>query len=154
MAKEKRSFFERLTGSISLGSDDDFDFNNEEPARDPKTWTEPEPEPEGELAIDLYQTPNELVIQTMVAGVKPDDLQITIMRERVIIKGSRERGATIDQSDFLVKELYWGNFSRTIELPAEIETEEAEATERYGLLTIRLPKIDKERTQRIKVRSL
>ena len=153
MAKDRRSFFERLTGSISVADDtpdyDDMipDNSNKVPETD---WTEDE---EGELAIDVYQNPNEIIIQTMVAGVKPEDLTISITREMVTIKGEREAVRTIADEDYFQRELYWGSFSRTILLPAEIETEEAEAIEKHGLLTIRLPKIDKDKTAKLKVKT-
>lgn len=109
---------------------------------------------EGELAVDVYQTPSEIVIQTMVSGVKPEDLQISITREMVTIRGKREFTREVSQSDYFQRELYWGSFSRSVLLPSEIEVEEAEALEKHGLLTIRLPKVDKNREQHLKVKSL
>jgi HSP20 family protein len=90
----------------------------------------------------------------MVAGVRPEDLQINIARDMITIKGKREENRTINEDNYFTKELYWGAFSRTILLPQEIETEEAEATERHGLLTIKLPKIDKDRKMNLKVKSI
>ena len=81
----------------------------------------------------------------MVAGVKPESLEITIGRDIVIIKGKRDDTRKINDDKFFIKELYWGSFSRTVMLPAEVEIEGAEAIENLGLLTIKLPKIDKER---------
>ena len=72
----------------------------------------------------------------------------------VTIKGRREGPKEISAENYFYQELYWGAFSRTILLPAEVETEEVEATEKHGLLTIRLPKIDKERRQTIKIKSI
>lgn len=154
MPKDKRSFFERITGTISVSDDqDDFDYEpkGKGGAKEP-TWIEEQVE-EGELTVDVYQTPNEIFIQTMVAGVKPEDLNITITREMVTLKGTRERPNGVSDEDYFQKELYWGSFTRTILLPAEIETEEAEATEKHGLLTIKLPKIDKDRVQKLKVKT-
>jgi HSP20 family protein len=71
----------------------------------------------------------------------------------VTIKGSREAARTVADEDYFQHELYWGSFARTILLPAEIETEEAEASERNGLLTIRLPKIDKDKSTKLKVKT-
>ena len=64
----------------------------------------------------------------MVAGVRPEDLEVTIGRDMVTIKGKREESRTISEENYFSKELYWGKFSRTILLPQEIEPEEAEAT--------------------------
>lgn len=107
---------------------------------------------EGQLSVDVYQTPDYIVIQAMVAGIKPDLVEISISRDTVTIKGERaqvfEEGA-----DFFHQELYWGSFSRTITLPEEIDVDMADATEKYGLLTLRLPKLDKHRQTRVKVKS-
>ncbi|MEK7136333.1 MAG: Hsp20/alpha crystallin family protein [Patescibacteria group bacterium] len=151
MAKDRRSFFERITGTISVADDrDNYEEIVPETSRPEPDWVEEE---EGELSVDVYQTPSEIIIQTMVAGVKPEELNINITREMVTIKGTREAARTIADEDYFQHELYWGSFARTILLPAEVETEEAEATERNGLLTIRLPKIDKDKSTKLKVKT-
>lgn len=116
--------------------------------------TEPEQEEEGQLAVDVYQTPGEIVVQTMVAGVRPEDLQISISRDMVTIKGKREEARTINDDNYFAKELYWGTFSRTILLPQEIDPEGADAIERHGLLIIKMPKMDRERKTSLKVKSI
>lgn len=144
----KRSFFERLTGSVSVREEET------PPAAKPATerpWLDEE---EGELAVDVYQTASEIIIKTMISGVKPEDLNINITREMVTIKGRREETREISNEDYFQRELYWGSFARTILLPAEVEVEEAEAIEKHGLLTIRLPKIDREKTSSLKIKSL
>jgi HSP20 family protein len=146
----KKSFFEKLTGTINV-ADDDF----EEDAlveTEEKDWVE-ESNEEGQLTIDVHQTNDDIVVQTMVAGVRPDDLDVTITRDMVTIKGKREKTNTVSEEDYFYKELYWGSFSRTVLLPQEIDPEEAEATEKNGLLTLRLPKIDKEKKRNIKVKT-
>lgn len=114
---------------------------------------EPEEEPAGELAVDVYQTPTHIVIKAMIAGVKPDDLDVSITRDMVTIRGKRERHTEGTAGDFFFQELYWGAFSRTIVLPQEVEIEEAEAAEKHGLLVVRLPKLDKGRQAKLKVKS-
>ncbi len=116
-------------------------------------WIEEEAE-EAELALDLYQTPTEIVIQTMVAGVRPEDLEISVTRDMATISGKREESRTIDEENYFAKELYWGRFSRTIALPQEVEPEEVDASVRHGLLTIKLQKVDKDKKNNVKVRSL
>lgn len=154
----KRSFFERLTGSVSVHDEDELLTAPKGPSKDlaagstdTHPWLEEE---EGELAVDVYQTPAEIIIKTMISGVKPEDLSISITREMVTIKGRREETREINNEDYFQRELYWGSFARTILLPAEIEVEEAEAVEKHGLLTIRLPKIDREKTSSLKVKSV
>ncbi len=116
-------------------------------------WIEEENE-EAELALDVYQTPTHIIVETMVAGVKPEDLEISIARDMVTVRGQREETRTVDEDNYFSKELYWGKFSRTISLPQEVEPEEVEATEKHGLLTIRLQKVDKEKKNNVKVRSI
>ncbi len=162
MPKDRRSFFERITGTISVTDDredfddyEEFDSRRRKPASQPPKevdWIEEETQ-DGELTVDVYQTPSDIIVQTMVAGVRPEDLSISITREMITIKGTRERATGIADEDYYQKELYWGSFSRTILLPAEVETEEAEALEKHGLLTIKLPKIDKDRIQKLKVKT-
>jgi HSP20 family protein len=101
----------------------------------------------------MCQTPTEIIIKTMVAGVRPEDLDIAITRDMVTVRGRREEEYESKDNDFFHKELYWGSFSRTIILPVEIEIEEAEASEKHGLLTIILPKVDKNRQSKLKVKA-
>jgi HSP20 family protein len=112
-----------------------------------------ETEEEGELSVDVYQTSDEIVIKTMVAGVRPDDLDVNITRDMVTIRGKRDEDEDSHNHDYFHKELYWGSFSRTIMLPEEIEVEEAQAVERHGLLIITLPKIDKSKQNKLRVKS-
>ncbi len=155
----KNSFFERLTGTISLkGNEHDFDKEVELEIQDEGApsfggWDTNEP-PVGELSVDVYQTEELIVIQTMVAGVDAGDLSVSITREMVTIKGKREAPKDASPEDYFYQELFWGSFSRTILLPNEVETDEVEATERNGLLTIKLPKIDKSRVKNVKIKSV
>ena len=116
-------------------------------------WIEEEGE-EAQLTIDVYQTPTEIIVKSIVAGVKPDDLSISITRDMVTIKGKREENREVVDDEYFYKELYWGSFSRTVMLPQEVNPEEAEAIEKHGLLIIRLPKLDKEKQTKLKVRSI
>jgi HSP20 family protein len=160
MEKEnkKRSFFERLTGSVSMEED------HEEPKKEylikgiksdknDGNWIEEENE-EAELSVDVYQTPTDIILQTMVAGVKPEDLELAIARDIVTIRGKREDNRNIDEENYFIQELYWGKFSRAISLPAEVEPEEVEATERHGLLTIKIRKVDKDKKNLVRVKSI
>ena len=164
MAKEGRSFFERLTGTVNV---DDYEedelveekhvdiareHEEEGKEQDGKDWMEEEIE-EGQLNVDVFNTPDEIIIKAIVAGVKPDDLDISITRDMVTIRGKREEHQQVVEEDYFYRELYWGTFSRTILLPQEIEVDAAHAQEKHGLLTIKLPKIDKERQTKLKVKS-
>jgi HSP20 family protein len=147
----KKSLFERLTGSVRLEDEKTEDLEDTEENIDNNPAVENEGE--GQLAVDVYQNNKEIVIKTMVAGVKPDDLDIAITRDMVVIKGHREESDMIEENDYYHRELYWGSFSRTVMLPQEIDIEASDAVEKQGLLTIRLPKIDKTRQNKIKVKA-
>ncbi|HEY0908588.1 MAG TPA: Hsp20/alpha crystallin family protein [Candidatus Paceibacterota bacterium] len=151
MQPSKKSFFERLTGTVKL---EEEELQETEVEEDVRGSILEETEEEGQLTVDVYQTSSEIVIKTMVAGVRPEDLDINITRDMVTIKGKREAAKEVDDQDYFHKELYWGSFSRTVMLPEEIEVEEAEAVERHGLLVIKLPKIDKAKQNKLRVKSV
>lgn len=163
---KKPSFLERLTGSIKVDTqkDDGFadhdDYNDGMMEGDIDHTHEPEEQwqgnddgGDGELPIDMYQTGDAIVIRALVAGVNPEDLDIAITRDMVTIKGQREEMQEAPDEDYHHRELFWGSFSRSIVLPEEIVIDEAEAKEKHGLLEITLPKLDKDRSARLAVRS-
>lgn len=154
MSPSKKSFFEKLTGAVKL--DDEETGEGElyyDKGRDAQSILD-EDSAGGQLTVDVFQTEDEIVVKAMIAGVKPEDLDINITRSLVTIKGKREEVNEVHENDYFFKELYWGTFSRTISLPEEIEVEEAEAVEKHGLLTIRLPKIDKAKENKLRVKSV
>ncbi len=108
---------------------------------------------EGELAIDVYQTPDELVIEAPIAGVNPDDIDINITNDSVTIKGKRNRLHETKERDYLYQECFWGKFSKHIVLPQEIDAENSEAIFKNGILKIVLPKINRKKTKKLKVKS-
>lgn len=152
----KQSFFQRLTGAIN--TDDEYMFDDDHTDRDTRrgqmSALAEEKEQDAELAVDVSQTPNEIIIKTMVAGVNPEELEVSISQEMVIIKGSRRQSYEMEDKDFFHKELYWGSFARTILLPGEVRSEEAIAELKHGLLTIRLPKIDKQRQTKLRIKTI
>ncbi len=131
---------------------DSHDSDDSQDGQDETTEEEEDEEPG--LAIDMYESDNELVIQSMIAGITPENLHISITRNAVTIRGRRNEPQGIPDEHYITRELYWGSFSRLIELPYEINTEGAEAIEKYGLLIIRLPRLDTERTAELKVKSI
>lgn len=160
LRRNRGTFFERLTGSVDVDDDVLEESSNTPPqqqvqerAHPRAPWNEEDTD-EGQLMVDVYQTNDEIFIQAMVAGVPVHNLKVVITREMVTISGRRDAPAGIQETDYFYKELYWGAFSRTIVLPEEIEPDEAEATERHGLLTLRLPKIDKHKKQEVAVKSI
>ena len=150
MSKKKKSFFERLTGTIRLDEDT---ADAVEIAVENQTGNWLEEEKEGELTVDVHQTADKIILKTMVAGVRPADLDISITRDMVTIRGKREEERSVKDEDFFYRELYWGSFSRAITLPQEVEIDTAEAVEKHGLLILKLTKVDKGRQTKVRVKS-
>ncbi len=170
---KKRSFFERLAGNLRF---DDSEDEVTEPKKEvPRPGTVPPAidrreillnkevdgdapapvtEEVGELPVDVYETGSEIIIQTLIAGVMPENLSINITRGVVTISGKREENKGIAPEAYHIRELYWGSFGRTVELPEEVEIDNAEAIERHGMLIIKLPKIDKKRKAVLKIKSI
>jgi HSP20 family protein len=106
---------------------------------------------EGRLAVNVYQTENDLVLQAAIAGVKADDMEVIIEDEMVVIKGDRQNPLPED-GDYFIEECYWGPFSRKIILPLEVDSGRADASMKDGILTIRLPKIQREKKKKLLVK--
>ncbi|HEY4521572.1 MAG TPA: Hsp20/alpha crystallin family protein [Candidatus Paceibacterota bacterium] len=152
---DKMSFFEKLTGSVKIVEQETPQnnvFAGEVKAKRDVVQELSEPE-EGQLTLDMWQNPDEIVVQTIVGGVKPEDLDVSISHDMVTIRGKREKSKEVTDKDHFYQELYWGTFSRSILLPQEVDSDESEATIKNGLLTIRLPKLDKAKIQKLKVKN-
>ena len=161
---KKPSFFSKLTGS-----NDEYDyfddtekrpavFEGESAEHRPRISTRDEQwnaneEPHGELAVDIYQTADAIIVKAFLAGVQPGSIDISLTREMLSISGAREEEKEVEEDSYFQRELYWGSFSRTILLPEEIDVDLAEASEKHGILMIRLPKINKKKQTKLKVRS-
>jgi len=117
-------------------SGEDFDFDDAE----------------GHLTIDVYQNEENIVIESTIAGVNVDDLDIAITPESVTIKGKRERKERVKKDDYLYQECFWGKFSRSIILPQEIDPDKSSASLKDGILKIVLPKIHKTRSKKVRVK--
>ncbi len=106
---------------------------------------------EGQLAIDVYQTNESVVVKAPIAGVRPTDLEISITDDVVTVRGKRHAEAGISQGDFFCQECYWGTFSRTYKRPIPVDADQAQASLKDGILTINIPKQDKAKTRVLKV---
>lgn len=109
---------------------------------------------EGQLAVDVYQTEDDIVIQSTIAGVSADDIDISVQHDMVTIKGKRHHGTEVSEDDYFYQECYWGGFSRTIILPVDVITEKVEAGLENGILTVRLPKSASSQSRSIKVKAI
>jgi len=169
MTKEKRSFFERLTGARETDQGRNVETPMEIYAEDDETrmtltrnadsenmsndWASAASnDAEGQLTIDVYQTDNEIVIKSTIAGVKPEDLEVSITNDMVTVKGDRKNEEVVEKDNYYYQECYWGSFSRSVVLPVDVLAEKADAMLKNGILTIRLPKADITKTKKIQVR--
>lgn len=192
MAKQKKSFFEKLTGIKKIETEeeevviehrdprqnqytsqyqepeDQYEFPDEpqeqrqfeqpyigqeyQEQAPPVPQQEQSIESEGQLTIDVYQTDDDIVIKSTIAGVKPEDLDVNINNDMVTIRGERKQDEDIDPENYYYQECYWGPFSRSVILPVEIIADKAEATMKNGILALRLPKADTTKTRKIQVR--
>lgn len=105
-----------------------------------ETWINSDENDEGQLAVDVCQTDKTIIIQSTIAGVKPDNLNISLNHDLLTIKGKREASDKIKNSEYLYQECYWGPFSRSIILPSEVDNKKIEAEIENGILTIVLKK--------------
>jgi len=120
------------------------------PKKESEDWLA---ESEGQLTIDVYQTPNEIVIKSTIAGVSPEDIDISITNDMITIKGRRQKDEEVKEEDYYYQECYWGPFSRSVILPVDVEVDRADASMKNGILTIRLPKVEKVKTKKITIKS-
>lgn len=172
MANDAKSFFEKLSGVKRVNDDEDTDAEEEiamrvlndaappadeeddekESSDDEESAPEFLEEAEGQLTVDVYETPNHFVIKSAVAGVAEDKLDIAISSESVTIRGNREHEEKVKDQKYYVQECYWGRFARSIILPQEIDPDKAAASLKNGILKIMLPKINKGKTKKLKIK--
>ncbi|MDD5071595.1 MAG: Hsp20/alpha crystallin family protein [Patescibacteria group bacterium] len=141
------NFFKKLAGfdnriDNKAGEKGDPEENSElesAEASEENGWIDEDYE-EGQLSIDVYQTPEAIVVKSTIAGVKPEDIDISINNDMLTIRGKREENEKIEDENYLYRECYWGSFSRSIILPVEVKAEEIEAILENGVLTIILPR--------------
>lgn len=107
--------------------------------------------PEGQLALDVYQTPTEIVIVAPIAGVKLSDLNVSMTEDVLTIKGKRNLEFDIPEEDYLTQECFWGDFSRSILLPASIDGTKISASFKDAVLKISIPRTERTKTKLIRI---
>jgi HSP20 family protein len=125
---------------------DEF-LQDEEPTQD---WLEEE-QVDGQLAVDVYQTKESVVIKAPIAGVDPRNLEVAIAEDVVTIRGERVDESTVERENYYVQECYWGAFSRSIIMPVSVNADKAEASLKNGVLSITIPKVVQDKVKKIKV---
>ena len=112
-----------------------------------------EEEFEGQLAVDVYQTKDMIVVKAPIAGVKPEDIDVAISEDVVTIRGDRKDEFAVEKDNYYVQECFWGSFSRSVLLPTSTVAEKADASLKDGVLTIQIPKVVQEdKVKKIKVK--
>lgn len=148
MAKQRSSFVTKLKDLAAAEEKQPTEAENES-----DTWLS-DGQFDGQLAIDVYQTGKDIIIKSTIAGVKPEDIDISINNDMVTIKGMRRQDDTVSDEDFIYRECYWGGFSRSVILPVDIKEGRVKASLKNGVLTIVLPKAGTSKVQTIEVENL
>ncbi len=97
----------------------------------------------GQLAVDVYQTDSDIIIRAAIAGVRAEDIDISVQNDMVTIKGVRQLTDEVPAEQYLYQECYWGGFSRSIILPCEVSADGVKASLKNGILRVTMPKIER-----------
>ncbi|HKX24612.1 MAG TPA: Hsp20/alpha crystallin family protein [Candidatus Saccharimonadales bacterium] len=134
-----------------LNDDDDAQVgdSNQVQVQSEENWEEDEGVP-GQLAVDVYETAERLVVKARTAGVNKQDLDVSISDGILTISGTLSSGDD-DVDHWHIQECYWGDFSRTIALPVAVKEEEVEALLKDGVLTVSFAKVKQEQARKIQI---
>lgn len=122
---------------MGMSEDDVYDMDSDQIFSNREAWIREE---DGQLAVDVYETADNLVIKAAIAGVQPKDIDISIHEDMLTIRGKREAEEQSTEYNYLYRECYWGSFSRSIILPVEAYPDRISAVIKTGILTIIIPK--------------
>lgn len=148
MVKEKQSFFEKISGNKKTSlSVQDEDENISSPMVQEEESKEVQ---EGQLAVDVYETTSAIIVESIIGGVNPNDINVSVSNNVLTIKGVREKSADAEENiNYFVSECFWGPFSRSIILPCEVDADTIKAAIKKGVLKITLPKLVGSKTKKI-----
>jgi HSP20 family protein len=107
---------------------------------------------EATLAIDMYETDNDVVVKTAVPGVKPEDIDISVQGDVLTIRGETKQEQEGNEGDYHRRERWYGAFTRTVQLPTNVKTDKADAQYDNGILTLRLPKAEESKPRKITIK--
>ena len=139
------SFFEKLTGT----ADEEVEAGQNK-TNSNQDWLDDSYE--GQLSVDVYGTNDEVIIKSTIAGVKAEDIDISINNDMLTIRGQRNEDKDDKVDDYYYQECYWGGFSRSIILPVEVDPDQISASLKNGVLTVRLPKTKKAKNVSVKIK--
>ncbi|MDD3386388.1 MAG: Hsp20/alpha crystallin family protein [Candidatus Pacebacteria bacterium] len=112
-----------------------------------KNWDSPK----GQLIVDVYETEKEIVVQSAIAGVTNNEIDVSLEGDILVIKGERKNPSTDEKRKYFLEECYWGPFSKEIILPREIDTGRIDAKIKDGILTVRMQKIERAKNKKISI---
>jgi HSP20 family protein len=121
------------------------------PAVNDSAWEDNEDDFPGQLAVDVYETDEKLIVKARTAGVNKEDLDVSISDGILTISGTLSSGDDTDATNWHIQECYWGEFSRTLALPVAVKEDEVEAVLKDGVLTISFGKIKQEQAKKITI---
>jgi len=107
--------------------------------------------PNGQLVVDVYETEKEIVVQSAIAGIRTEQIEVSLENDILIIKGERNNPSKDKEPRYFLKECYWGPFSKEIILPREIDTSRIDAKVKEGILTVRMQKVERAKNKKIEV---
>ena len=116
-----------------------------------ESWDDSEEEFPGQLAVDVYETEDKLVVKARTAGVNKEELDVSISDGILTISGTLNSGDDSDAINWHIQECYWGEFNRTLALPVSVKEDEVEAVLKDGVLTITFSKIRQEAAKKITI---
>lgn len=105
----------------------------------------------GQLALDVYETAEKLIVKARTAGVNKSDLDVSIADNSLTVRGTLSAGTEDDVQNYFLQECYWGEFSRSIALPVPVKEDEVEAALKDGVLTITFIKVKQDSVKKIQV---
>lgn len=114
-------------------------------------WDEEGQQPAGQLALDVYETADKLIVKARTAGVNKGDLDVSYSDGSLTIRGTLSAGAEEEVQNYFMQECYWGEFSRSVALPVPVKDEEVEASLKEGVLTITFTKVKQDTVKKIQV---
>ena len=132
-------------------SDDDLTTTDPSAPASDDNWDDSQEEFLGQLAVDVYETEEKLLVKARTAGVNKEDLDVSISDGILTISGTLSSGDDSEATNWHIQECYWGEFSRTVALPVPIKEDEVEAILKDGVLIISFTKIKQEPAKKIQV---
>ena len=132
-------------------SDDDLSQPDSTAPTSEDNWDDSQEEFLGQLAVDVYETEEKLIVKARTAGVNKEDLDVSISDGILTISGTLSSGDDAEATNWHIQECYWGEFSRTLALPVSVKEDEVDAVLKDGVLTISFSKIKQESAKRIQI---